>query len=110
MTRIVIRRRHLLAAIALTAAVPAVALAGDLRYAPDRIGPDADTSRTWPRNLVRALQQRLAERGLDPGPVDGLYGARTAAAIRQLQAMEGLEPDGLISDAVLERVRLARPE
>jgi len=100
MTRAAIHRRRFLATAAAVVAAPAVVHAGDFRYEPD-------TTATWPRNLVRALQQRLAARGVDPGPVDGLYGPRTAAAIRRLQETEGLEPDGRISNAVLERVGLA---
>ena len=70
-------------------------------------GPPRRTG-TWPRNIVRALQQRLLQLGLNPGPIDGIYGPRTAAAIRQFQIMHGLDPDGRISVAVLERVGLAK--
>jgi peptidoglycan hydrolase-like protein with peptidoglycan-binding domain len=103
MTHVDVQRRRLLAAVALTIAAPALVRAGDMLHAPD-------TNPGWPRNLVRALQQRLAERGLEPGPIDGHFGPHTAAAIRRLQELEGLEPDGRISQAVLARVGLARPE
>lgn len=36
-------------------------------------------------DLVRQIQQRLLAFGHDPGPVDGLYGPRTAAALRAFQ-------------------------
>lgn len=41
-------------------------------------------SRPYPRgDAVRKLQQRLVDDGYDPGPVDGLYGPRTAQAIQE---------------------------
>ena len=36
---------------------------------------------------VRELQQALADRGYDPGPVDGVMGTRTRAALRQYAAV-----------------------
>jgi peptidoglycan hydrolase-like protein with peptidoglycan-binding domain len=35
--------------------------------------------------LVRHIQQRLADMGYDPGPVDGRYGEKTRKAVKQLQ-------------------------
>jgi DNA invertase Pin-like site-specific DNA recombinase/peptidoglycan hydrolase-like protein with peptidoglycan-binding domain len=43
---------------------------------------------------VRALQQRLQRRGLQPGPVDGLYGQRTEAAVARLQRAAKLKVSG----------------
>ena len=34
---------------------------------------------------VRAVQQRLKELGYDPGPVDGVYGAKSARGVRAFQ-------------------------
>ncbi len=45
---------------------------------------------------VTAVQKRLHERGLDPGPVDGDCGERTIAAIRAFQGTFLQHPDGLI--------------
>ena len=39
---------------------------------------------------VRAGQQALKERGFDPGPIDGIYGPRTAAAVTAFQRKENL--------------------
>ncbi|MDX2096639.1 MAG: peptidoglycan-binding protein [Leptolyngbyaceae cyanobacterium bins.59] len=47
------------------------------------------------------LQRLLASRGFDPGPVDGVYGARTRAAIRQAQSQYGLVVDGIAGPATL---------
>ena len=44
----------------------------------------------------RAIQSSLAARGFDPGPADGLFGARTRAAIGRWQAGRGEEPTGFL--------------
>lgn len=46
-----------------------------------------------PRSVL-ALQQRLAALGHNPGRIDGMHGARTAAALRAFQQAEGLVADG----------------
>lgn len=40
--------------------------------------------------LVRSVQSMLAERGFDPGPIDGQEGARTNSALAAFQAARGL--------------------
>jgi hypothetical protein len=44
---------------------------------------------------VRALQRALLERGYAPGPVDGIQGPRTTAALVAFQRARGLAADGL---------------
>ncbi len=43
---------------------------------------------------VRAEQQALKDKGFDPGPIDGISGPRTRAALRQFQAKQNLKEDG----------------
>lgn len=50
-----------------------------------KAGPDAAA--------VRELQRKLKAAGLDPGPVDGWFGPRTAAAVRKFQQMRKLVTD-----------------
>jgi N-acetylmuramoyl-L-alanine amidase len=50
---------------------------------------------------VAALQERLVVLGMLSGPVDGLFGQRTEAALRELQRGLGLEPDGLCGPETL---------
>ena len=44
--------------------------------------------------MVKAAQQALREKGLNPGSVDGRMGPKTQQAIRDYQASHGLEPTG----------------
>jgi peptidoglycan hydrolase-like protein with peptidoglycan-binding domain/DNA invertase Pin-like site-specific DNA recombinase len=45
---------------------------------------------------VRVLQVRLQRRGLRPGPVDGLFGPRTQAAVERFQRSGGVPVDGVV--------------
>jgi len=46
---------------------------------------------------VRSLQVRLQKRGLRPGPVDGLFGPRTQAAVQRLQRHNGVAANGVVT-------------
>lgn len=45
---------------------------------------------------VHAVQLELRRHGHSPGPIDGRYGASTAAAVRAFQKMDGLKADGVV--------------
>ena len=47
---------------------------------------------------VRALQAKLRGRGLRPGPVDGLFGPRTQAAVQRLQRSGGVPVSGVATE------------
>ena len=51
--------------------------------------------------LILAIQKHLAVDGLDPGPIDGIPGRRTASAIRAFQSAVGLPDDGVPSVCLL---------
>src|SRR5215467_11127717 len=57
-------------------------------------GQDAD---------ILKVQQALKEKGHDPGPVDGILGPSTRAALQAFQKSQGLDPSGR-----LDRVTLAK--
>ncbi|HET7715586.1 MAG TPA: peptidoglycan-binding domain-containing protein, partial [Bauldia sp.] len=46
------------------------------------------------KETVRRIQQALFDLGIDPGPIDGIYGSKTAAAVAAFQTMRGLVVDG----------------
>jgi peptidoglycan hydrolase-like protein with peptidoglycan-binding domain len=54
---------------------------------------------------VREIQHMLRALGYDCGPVDGLFGPRTQAAVQWLQAKSGLRPTGVVDAATLRRLR-----
>jgi peptidoglycan hydrolase-like protein with peptidoglycan-binding domain len=51
---------------------------------------------------VKKLQQSLKHLGFDPGPVDGVSGPRTRAAIRAFQKKHSLESTGKMDAATLK--------
>ncbi len=57
--------------------------------------------------LVRAVQERLAALGYEPGPADGIMGSKTRWAIRDYQEQAGLRADGEPSQALLEHLKNA---
>jgi hypothetical protein len=50
---------------------------------------------------VREVQQTLSQRGFDPGPIDGLWGPRTQAALRQFQQAQGMAASGTLDAATM---------
>lgn len=47
---------------------------------------------------VKTLQRRLEVRGLEPGPVDGVFGRRTMAAVKKFQEEQGLIATGIVDE------------
>ena len=45
---------------------------------------------------VRQLQSFLLSKGINPGPLDGIFGPLTQSAVKQYQQMSGLNPDGIV--------------
>jgi peptidoglycan hydrolase-like protein with peptidoglycan-binding domain len=53
--------------------------------------------------VVTALQHGLhtiasGGGGPDPGPIDGIFGPKTEAAVRAYQTDQGVESDGIVGD------------
>jgi DNA invertase Pin-like site-specific DNA recombinase len=70
------------------------------------IAPGAGYGRPHGSERVRALQRRLRRAGERPGPLDGLFGPLTEAAVRRFQRGQGLAVDGIVGRAT--RGALAR--
>lgn len=45
---------------------------------------------------VKALQEGLALLGFDPGSADGIFGGKTAAAVKAFQESKNLTADGVV--------------
>lgn len=58
-------------------------------------------------NEVRAIQEKLKERGLYKGGVDGIFGTGTQKAVRQFQKQSGLAVDGIAGPATLKRLGIS---
>ncbi len=59
--------------------------------------------------LVKSAQQILTELGYNPGPVDGLNGAKTTAAFIQFQRDYGIEVTGRIDQESFQKLFDLRP-
>jgi peptidoglycan hydrolase-like protein with peptidoglycan-binding domain len=52
--------------------------------------------------LVRSVQQSLEAKGIDVGPVDGIWGPKTHQALQQFQEKQGLDATGQLNARTLE--------
>ena len=73
--------------------------------APVPRAPNAGAEST--RDRIANLQRALRRLGYDPGPVDGIPGARTRAAIRAFRADAGLPVTGQVSERLESAVLAA---
>lgn len=58
---------------------------------------------------TRGLQQQLAQRGFDPGKIDGISGPRTKAAIKAFQTANGLTADGIVGPRTMAALNSTAP-
>ncbi len=70
--------------------------------------PEPRPMQQWSQ-LTLDVQNALTALGYDPGPADGLYGARTKSAIQSFQRDVGIPADGQVTQALAERLRQALP-
>jgi peptidoglycan hydrolase-like protein with peptidoglycan-binding domain len=57
---------------------------------------------------VKSLQKALQDKGKDPGPIDGLMGPKTQAALREFQKAEKLPETGRADAKTLEKLGVSR--
>jgi len=58
-------------------------------------------------NEVKAIQEKLKERGLYTGGIDGIYGAKTETAVKKFQKQQGLTQDGIAGPATLKKLGIS---
>lgn len=59
--------------------------------------------------MIRDAQTKLAALGFDPGPIDGLDGKKTRAAVTAFQASVGLPQDGKVTSELLMALNGSKP-
>lgn len=62
-----------------------------------------------PAAIVAGVQEELARLGLYSGSIDGLMGPKTRAAIRDFEQSAGLEESGEVTEALLDKLKVAKP-
>lgn len=88
-------------------------VAQPLRLSPCVQGPEGPERRVEPpltNLLVELVQRHLRDLGYDPGPMDGLIGPRTRAAIRRFQADRDEPATGAIRFDLLQGLMDAAPK
>lgn len=58
-------------------------------------------------NEVKAIQEKLKERGVYKGSVDGVYGTNTQKAVKTFQKQQGLTQDGVAGPATLKKLGIS---
>lgn len=53
---------------------------------------------------VKSVQQALQDKGHDPGPIDGVMGPKTMAALRAFQKDQKLQETGRLDDQTREKL------
>jgi Putative peptidoglycan binding domain len=60
----------------------------------DKVVGKSGADRAGANGDVRSAQMALKEKGFDPGPIDGVMGPRTKAAVKEFQQKENLTATG----------------
>jgi peptidoglycan hydrolase-like protein with peptidoglycan-binding domain len=55
---------------------------------------------------VKSAQKALKDKGFDPGPIDGIHGPRTSAAVRDFQKAENITVTGQLDDATMAKLQV----
>lgn len=56
------------------------------------------------KELILQIQEGLTRLGYQPGPVDGVFGKKTASAIKLFQSQNGLATDGKATPSLLKKI------
>ncbi len=104
-TRAAIRGYQQSAGIA-ASGVPSAELPGQIRFS-RLLNAGQSTGSTKPKidKSVVLVQTGLAELGYSPGPVDGIMGRETRAAIRRFEKERGMKVSGAVSARLIHELR-----
>ena len=98
MKKLVIAAVAALSLLALAAIAATPTLAQDQRAAAD---VNMDAVPTLNSEGVRKVQQALQKRGINAGPIDGVYGPLTKEAVRIFQDRYGIKATGEVNNQTL---------
>lgn len=59
---------------------------------------------------VRNVQEALQAKGIDAGPVDGIWGPKTQAGIREFQQQQGMDATGSLNSRTLDALDVMASE
>ena len=59
----------------------------------------SSASGQWSQQDVRSVQEALKDKGHDPGPIDGVMGARTQQALRAFQRAQNIQTSGQLDSS-----------
>jgi peptidoglycan hydrolase-like protein with peptidoglycan-binding domain len=59
---------------------------------------------------VKKVQEALKAQGQDPGPIDGIMGSKTRAALKAFQEASGLKGTGRVDDETAQKLGVERPK
>jgi peptidoglycan hydrolase-like protein with peptidoglycan-binding domain len=65
-------------------------------------------ARSGGADQVKAVQQALKDKGVDPGEVDGKMGPKTQSALREYQKKEGLKESGRLDTETMAKLGVAK--
>ena len=57
---------------------------------------------------VKTVQKALRDKSLDPGPIDGIMGSKTMAALKAFQKDQKLTESGRLDDQTREKLGVSR--
>lgn len=85
---------------------PQTEVSADYFPAPKHAGRPQSEPRPKPvkNEVVRRIQEDLQKLGYDPGPVDGMFGARTMTAIRAYQGDRDMAQTGGVSPSLVDQI------
>jgi peptidoglycan hydrolase-like protein with peptidoglycan-binding domain len=86
-----------------TLALFVAAMQGFAQIAAVPKAPPARAAESEPAHVER-VQKALKTIGHDPGPIDGIIGTRTVAALKAYQKEHGLSETGRLDDATLAKL------
>ena len=70
--------------------------------------PTTSTNGSASSEQVKDVQKALQDKGMDPGPVDGIMGPKTMAALKAFQKDQKLPESGRLDDQTREKLGVAR--